>query len=149
MPTALKIEILNAAGSSVENTVLFQKYEILQGTVFPVDDVNIKRAQKGAPTMFILSDAWHELKIAFRIHGYSTLAKFTTIRNSLRAGKQLRVYPKYLEDESYYFECLADPRQFILESTTSGQNMANQSAEILFIQSNNQEIVMDDDIVVP
>jgi len=143
--TAIRIDILNTAGDDVENTVDFLELEILQSSVFPIDDVTVKRAQNGKPTLFLTSDAWHILKINFRVHGQTTTAKFTTIRNSLRLGKVLRVYPRFMADESYYVECFADPKQFILISSMSGQDMANETVLVEFIETNNQYITMDEE----
>jgi hypothetical protein len=105
---AVALRIVKVGTPSVE--IDFEEYEVTKVSVRPYHPSRVDRAQTGKPTLFIFGSSKVTVTIDFRIHGDTTSAKLTTIRNAAKTtGQQFQVYPKYIDDNSAYYDCVVSP----------------------------------------
>jgi len=150
MPTAVRIQTLDSASQPVAN-VNFERYEIENTRVLPVDDESFEQeSQSGDPTLFLLKDPWHVINIRVRIHGASTEAKLTVIRNFIRAGGIVRVFPKYFSgDIDDFYDCYIRPESIPINSLFSGESRANEIVSLVFRETDQaSQYIVSEDIVI-
>lgn len=145
MSVAVRLTKLDDSGNDIGH-IDFDRKEILDSEVFPFIDSRIERAQKGTPTLIIASDEYHIIKIDFRIHGTVTEGKLTGLRNFILSGGTVRVFPKWYDDPSIYYDCIIRPETLQLISAFSGQSRAGKklSIEFLEVTQENQYIIETD-----
>lgn len=148
MATAIRIQKLDSSLNPVGN-VDFERYEIIDTRVNPVLEANIQRAQTGKPTLFILSDQWHSVSVQFRIHGKTTQDKMTELRNYIRSGELLRIFPKWYKDQTYFFDGFVDPGTITLEFLFSGEYKMGDSINLTFFEADkSNQTVMEEDLII-
>lgn len=148
MAMAIRIKKLDSNLNPIGN-VDFQRHEILDTRVDPVLKTNIQSAQTGQPTLFILSDQWFAVMIQFRIHGQSTQNKMTELRNYIRSGKLLRIYPKWYKDQTYFFDGFIDPASIPLEFLFSGEYKGGETINLTFLEADKSgQTMMEEDLII-
>lgn len=148
MAIAIRIQKLDSDLNPIGN-VDFERYEIMDTRVNPVIETNIQRAQAGQPTLFILSDQWHSVSVQFRIHGQTTQNKMTQLRNYIRSGELLRIYPKWYKDETFFFDSFVDPGSIPLEFLFSGEYKGGDSLNLIFLEADkSSQAVMEEDLII-
>ncbi len=146
MSIAVRLTKLDNSGNDIGH-IDFGRKEILDSEVFPFIDSRIARAQNGAPTLIIASDEYHIIKIDFRIHGTVTEGKLTGLRNFILAGGVVRVFPKWYDDPSVYYDCIVRPETLQLISAFSGQSRAGKKLSIEFLETTQEhQYVIDEDV---
>ena len=147
MAIAVRIQKLDSNKNPIGN-IDFQRYEIVDTVVEPFQPSKVQRSQKGAPTLFILGDPWHVVRIRCRIHGKSTQDKLTEIRNYIRSQGILRVYPKYYKDQTQYFDCFIQP-EIAIDFLFSGEYKAGDTINLVFLETDqSSQVVVSSDVIV-
>lgn len=154
MSNAIRIDTLNSS-LAIQGTLHFARYEATETDAAPIFKSTVQTAQNGQPTFLLLMDTtnpYSRIPVTFRIHGDSTLGKLRTIRNHLLSGggNLLRLYPKYVDDQSLFYDCIVDPGSIPDQSVFSGEDRAGQTVTLEFVEitKDGQSIVIDDAIIV-
>ena len=148
MSVAIRLTKLDSSGNDIGH-IDFERKEIMDTDVLPFIDSNVQRAQKGAPTLFIITDEYHVINVNVRIFGTTTESKLTELRNFILAGGIVRVYPKYYEDQATYYDCFIEPKSLQLISAFSGESMAGKKLKLQFLETDEtSQYVVSDEIVI-
>jgi len=132
-----------ADDDSVISTISFNGNELIGGSVTPIAKSKTQRNQAGATTLILqqkTGTVFHEIRQTFHILGSSTTVKLRSIRNHILAGGTLRVAPRPLEDPTELYNCIVDPR-ILANSLFSGESRMGQTAELVFMESNQDSLV--------
>ena len=146
MSVAVRLTKLDSSGNDIGH-IDFERKEIMDTDVLPFINSNVQRAQKGAPTLFIITDEYHVINVNVRIYGTTTESKLTELRNFILAGGIVRVYPKYYEDPTIYYDCFIMPETLQLISAFSGESMAGKKLKLQFLETTfENQYVIDEDV---
>lgn len=146
MSTAVYMQKLDANGDPDGNTISFEQYEIMNVNVFPVQKNSIEQNLRGDSYFFLQAQkAYHTIDMQIRIFGDTTQTKLSSIRSQMWDNEGIRIYPVYISNPSYYFDCFISPDINALY-IFAGEYKAGDIVNLQFIEYTKQEqVVMDDD----
>ncbi len=147
METAVYIQKLNYYQMPSGYDIEFERDEIQKCNVIPFQKSIMSRNQYGNSYSFILSDLWSIINIIVRYRGEVTNSKLIDIKNQMNSNLLLRIYPRYISDGSYFFDCIISP-EVSFAYYFSGKKKAGDLIHLQFIEcSKARQVVMDDDII--
>lgn len=151
--TAVRIQTLDSDGNAL-GTLDFLRYEIANVDVQPSAAVRgvEQVAQGGAPTLLLRQDGaatvYQEVLVQVRIHGATTTGKLLTIRSHILNGGTVRVFPRWVDDQSLFFDCYIQP-QIITHALFSGEARGGDIKNLVFKETDmTSQVVATSDVIV-
>lgn len=144
---AVRVETLDSSNNPIAQ-IDFYAYEVQGIDVDQLLQRRVDRSQSGKPTDFIFGDPWHNITVNLRIHGSSTLAKLTTLRNHAKNNGTFRVYPHFRENQAEFYDCILEPPSKTL-TAFSGLHRGGDSYTMEFQETDkSSQVVSQDDIII-
>ena len=148
MATALRLTKLDSNGDPISN-INFEQYEVTVGQVRGNQRSNQQDAQTGNPTFIIIGDEYISVAITFRNHGPTTETKLNELRNFIKAGGIVRLYPKYIDAASSCYDCFVDPATIPIMDIFSGKARGDGRIKLLFRETDQaSEVVISEEITI-
>jgi len=145
----MRIQILDES-LTPQGNFDFLPYEAIDGEIFPEINYSLLRDQNGKGTVIIKGDesiVYRNGRVTMRVAGLSTLSKLYSLRNHLMSGNLVRIFPKWQDDESVYYDGFLNIKALPEQVFFAGYNMAGKTFNIDFYELDltSQSIVVDDE----
>lgn len=129
--TAVRLTKLDSDNLPVGN-INFDRKEVMRSEVRSNQKSVSLDSQSGNPTLMILSDEYMSVPITFLSFGTATENKFTELRNFIKAGGIVRVYPKFIAAPTVYYDCHIVPASIPVAFGFSGESRGGVPVNLVF-----------------